>query len=106
MSTLTFDAGALIALEHNNRRVLSLVAIALEERARIVIPATALAQVIREPAKQARLSRFIHLETTDIVPLDARYANRVGKCCLQGPGLLTSLMPMWSFARKRQVPLS
>jgi len=46
---VTFDAGGLIALERSDRRVLSLVATALDEGGRIVVPATALAQVIRNP---------------------------------------------------------
>jgi hypothetical protein len=52
MNGVTFDAGGLIALERNDRRVLSLLAIAVENGDDIVVPATALAQVIR-----TRLSR-------------------------------------------------
>ncbi len=44
---VTFDAGGLIALERNDRRVFSLVDTALEDGARLVVPATALAQVLR-----------------------------------------------------------
>jgi len=43
---VSFDAGGLIALERSHRRILALVATALEDRRRIVVPATALAQVI------------------------------------------------------------
>jgi hypothetical protein len=39
------------------RRVISLLAVALEDGDRIVVPATALAQVVRDPAKQLRLWR-------------------------------------------------
>jgi hypothetical protein len=53
---LTFDAGGLIALDRNDRRVLTLIARAAERGMRITIPATALAQAIRNPARQARLS--------------------------------------------------
>lgn len=52
---VTFDAGGLIALERNDRRVFSILATALEDGDRIIVPATALAQVIRNPARQVRL---------------------------------------------------
>ena len=59
VSGITFDAGGLIALDRNDRRVLALLARAAERGMRITIPATALAQAIRNPARQARLSRLI-----------------------------------------------
>ena len=40
---VTFDAAGLIALVHNDRRVLALLAIAIENGDEIVVPATALA---------------------------------------------------------------
>ena len=49
MNGLTFDAGGLIALDRNDRRVLTLIARATERGMRITIPATALAQAIRNP---------------------------------------------------------
>jgi predicted nucleic acid-binding protein len=45
---------------------------------RITIPATALAQTIRNPAKQARLSRLIRQVGTDVAALDAADATAVG----------------------------
>ena len=78
MNGVILDAGGLIALERNDRRVLSLIATALEDGADIVVPATALAQVIRNPAKQVRLWRLIQRDRTEVVPLDAGYAQAVG----------------------------
>jgi len=75
---VTFDAGGLIALERSDRRVLTLVATALEDGDRIVVPAAALAQVIRNPARQVRLWRLIQSDRTEIVPLDGGYAQAVG----------------------------
>jgi predicted nucleic acid-binding protein len=75
---ITFDAGGLIALDRNDRRVLALVARATERGMRITIPATALAQAIRNPARQARLSRLIRQASTDLIPLDGRDATAVG----------------------------
>ena len=78
MSGLTFDAGGLIALDRNDRRVLALISRATELGFRITVPATALAQAIRKPAKQARLSRFIRQANTDLVPLNGPDATAVG----------------------------
>jgi hypothetical protein len=45
---------------------------------RISIPATALAQAVRSPARQARLSRLIRHARTDLVALDGPDATAVG----------------------------
>ena len=78
MNGITFDAGGLIALERNNRRVLAILDTALEDGDRIVVPATALAQVIRNPARQVRLWRMIQFEKTEVIPLDGSQAQAVG----------------------------
>jgi predicted nucleic acid-binding protein len=75
---LTFDAGGLIALDRNDRRVITLLARAAELGVRITIPATALAQALRNPARQARLSRLIRQAATDLVPLNGPDATAVG----------------------------
>jgi hypothetical protein len=75
---MTLDAGGLIALDRGDRRVLVLVARATERAVRLTVPATALAQAIRRPARQARLSRFIRQTTTDLVALDGPDATAVG----------------------------
>ena len=75
---ITFDAGGLIALERNDRRVFSILATALEDGDRIIVPATALAQVIRNPAKQVRLWRMIQHDESEVVPLDGSHAQAVG----------------------------
>jgi hypothetical protein len=78
VSGLTFDAGGLIALDRNDRRVLALLARAIERGMRVTIPATALAQAIRNPGKQARLSRLIRQAGTDLMPLNGPDATAVG----------------------------
>ncbi len=78
MNGIVFDAGGLIALERNNRLVFSILKTALDDRDRIIVPATALAQVIRNPAKQVRLWRMIHYDGTEVVPLDGAHAQAVG----------------------------
>ena len=45
---------------------------------RVTSPATALAQAIRNPSKQARLARLIRQADTDLVALDGVDATTVG----------------------------
>lgn len=79
MPGVTLDAGALIALERDDRRVLVLLARARETGANVTVPATALAQVVRAPARQVRLARFVRQPTTDVVPLGRVDATNVGR---------------------------
>ncbi|HAS08994.1 MAG TPA: PIN domain nuclease, partial [Acidimicrobiaceae bacterium] len=76
---ITLDAGPLIALDRNDRRVVALLARARETGARVTVPATALAQALRRPAQQARLARLVRQPTTDVVPLDRVDATSVGR---------------------------
>ncbi len=75
---ITFDAGGLIALDRNNRQVLALLARNAELGTRVTIPATALAQAMRNPARQARLSRLIRQPNTDLMTLDGPDATATG----------------------------
>lgn len=79
MLGVTLDAGALIALERDDRRILVLLARAREIGAAVTIPATALAQVVRAPERQVRLARLIRQPTTDVVALDRVDATNVGR---------------------------
>jgi hypothetical protein len=78
MSGVTFDAGGLIALDRNDRRVIALLARATELGMRVTVPATALAQAIRNPARPVRLSRMIRQASTDLVALNGLDATAVG----------------------------
>lgn len=78
MPGVTLDAGGLIALDRNDRRVVVLLARATETGARITIPATALAQAVRRPDRQVRLARLVRQPTTDVIVLDRVDATNVG----------------------------
>jgi hypothetical protein len=69
------DAGALVALERGDPRIR---ATAEDETRSYVIPAPVLAQVWRDGARQARLARLLHEETTTIDQLDEGSAKAVG----------------------------
>lgn len=79
MAGITFDAGGLIALDRNDRRVVVLLARAGETNSRVTIPSSALAQAIRRPERQARLSRLIRQPTSDVLALDRVDAVNVGR---------------------------
>jgi predicted nucleic acid-binding protein len=76
---VTLDAGGLIALDRDDRRVIVLLARAAEAGGRVTVPATALAQAIRQPDRQARLARLIRQPTTDVMALDRVDATHVGR---------------------------
>jgi hypothetical protein len=79
MAGVTLDAGALIALDRNDREVVALLGRAYEVGARLTIPASALAQAVRRPERQARLARLVRQPTTSVVPLDRVDATHVGR---------------------------
>ncbi len=79
MPGLTLDAGALIALDRQDRRILVLLARGRETGAVVTVPATALAQAVRTAGRQARLARLVRQPTTDVVPLDRVAATNVGR---------------------------
>ena len=79
MPGLTLDAGALIALDRQERHILVLLARAREIGATVTVPATALAQAVRSPTRQARLARLVRQPTTAVVVLDRVDATSVGR---------------------------
>lgn len=79
MAGVTLDAGGLIALDRDDRRVIALLARAVETGSRVTVPATALAQAIRRPERQARVSKLIRQPNTDVVELGRVDAVNVGR---------------------------
>jgi predicted nucleic acid-binding protein len=79
MPGVTLDAGGLIALDRDDRRVVVLLARARETGARVTVPASALAQAIRRPGRQVRLARLIRQPGTDVIALGRVDATHVGR---------------------------
>ena len=77
-ATLIFDAGGLIAWERGDRQVAALLATAVTESLRILVPSTVLAQVSRHQGRQVRLGRLIRHALTEVATLDRREATLVG----------------------------
>ncbi|MHB1488074.1 MAG: hypothetical protein ACYCZM_11045 [Acidimicrobiales bacterium] len=76
---MTFDAGGLVALDCDDRRVIVLLERAAQTSSRVTVPATALGQAVRRPERQARLARLIRQPTTDVVAFDRVDATNVGR---------------------------
>jgi len=79
MPGVILDAGGLIALDRDDRRIVVLLARARETGAQVTVPAPALAQAIRRPERQARLSRLIRQPGTDLIALGRVDATHVGR---------------------------
>lgn len=84
MPGVTLDAGGLVAVDRNDRRVIVLLARAAETRSRVTVPASALAQAVRRPERQVRLARLVRQPTTDVIPLDRVDATNVGRLLAAG----------------------
>ncbi len=74
---IVLDAGALIAIERTDRRIVRL----LELADQIHVPGAVVAQVWRNPARQVRLVRVLATEEVTIAPLDGAEARAVGQLC-------------------------
>ncbi len=80
-SAVVLDAGALIAIEKGDRKVLALCRVATLDRATVVVPAGVVAQVWRDGGRQARLARLVSAIGTLVEPLDLEVAQLAGVLC-------------------------
>jgi hypothetical protein len=81
LSGITLDAGALIAFDRNDRRVVLALRVAAEAEVPFTIPAGVVGQVWRGGARQARLARLLASSAVDIEPLDDSRARAAGQLC-------------------------
>ena len=81
MIALVLDAGALIALDRNDRQVWAMLRVAVDDGAMVQVPAGAIGQAWRDGRRQALLSRA--LKHCDEVPLDGSIARAAGLLCCQ-----------------------
>ena len=78
MNGVVLDAGGLIAADRNSRHVYALIKTIHADGGRMIVPATALARVLRNPARQAGLARILLAARTEVIALDSRRARAVG----------------------------
>ena len=74
---VVLDTGALIAIDRADRDVIRMLELAGE----VHVPAGALGQAWRNPARQVRLARVVASEDVEIHPLDAAVARAAGQLC-------------------------
>src|SRR5262249_922696 len=78
-SGLTLDAGALIAIDKNDRKVVAALRVAVDAKMSITVPAGVVGQVWRDGRRQVRLSRLLGSTQVVVEPLDDNRARSAGQ---------------------------
>jgi len=78
---IVLDAGALIALDRGDKRMIALLDRALAQGRAIRVPAGVVGQAWRNSRDQVTLARFLRSEEVEIVPLDEQLARACGELC-------------------------
>lgn len=78
---IVMDAGALIALDRGDKRMIALLGRALAQGRRFRVPAGVVGQAWRDGRVQATLARFLRSVEVEIVPLDEQLARSCGELC-------------------------
>ncbi len=78
---VTLDAGALVAFERSERKVVGLITPARERAEPLAVPVGALGQVWRDGRRQARLARLLRSNAVEVVGLDDFGARAAGQLC-------------------------
>ena len=78
---VTLDAGALIALERGNARMIALLREIVATRGQIRIPAGVVGQVWRDGGRQAVLARLLRSSQVEVRSLDEQLARACGEVC-------------------------
>ena len=79
MTVFVLDAGALIAIDRNDRGVSAMLRVVLDDGDEVRVPAGVIAQTWRDGARQANLART--LQRCEEVPLDSKVARAAGLLC-------------------------
>lgn len=108
MAGLTLDAGALIAFERNDRRVVALLARALAHGYPIAVPAGVVGQVWRDGRRQARLARLLGSAEVEVESLDDQRAREAGQLCgVKGSAdVIDASVVLCARARKQRIATS
>ena len=74
-----YDAGVLLAIDNNDRRMWVIHHLAVEEGRRLLVPAVVVAQAWRDARRQVQLGRFLH--SCEVVPVGLEVAKAAGVLC-------------------------
>ena len=78
---LTLDAGALIALDRGDKRLIALLDRALAQRLKLRVPSGVVGQAWRDGRVQVALARFLRIDEVEIIPLGEQLARACGELC-------------------------
>ena len=78
---IVLDAGALIALDRGDKRMIALLQRVLAQGRMLRVPAGVVGQAWRDGRIQVTLGRFLRSEEVEIVPLDEQLARSCGELC-------------------------
>ena len=78
---ITLDAGALIALDRGDKRLIALLQRALAQRRTFRVPSAVVGQAWRDGRVQVTLARFLRTDEVEVVPLDEQLARACGELC-------------------------
>lgn len=78
---IVLDAGALIALDRGDKRMIALLQQACSKGRTFRVPAGVVGQAWRDGRLQVTLARFLRSEEVEVVPLDEELARSCGELC-------------------------
>lgn len=78
---LVLDAGALIALDRGDKRMIALLHRALAQGRAFRVPAGVVGQAWRDGRIQVTLARFLRSEEVEVIPVDELLARACGELC-------------------------
>jgi hypothetical protein len=78
---IVLDAGALIALDRGDKRMIALLHRALTQGRVFRVPAGVVGQAWRDGRIQATLARFLRSKEVEIIALDEQLARSCGELC-------------------------
>ena len=78
---IVLDAGALIALDRGDKRIIALLQRALAQGRAFRVPAGVVGQSWCDGRVQVALARFLRSEEVEIIPLDEQLARSCGELC-------------------------
>ena len=102
---IVLDAGALIALDRGDKRMIALLQRALNQGRAFRVPAGVVGQAWRDGRLQVTLARFLQSEEVEIVPLDEHLARSCGELCaaIDLPDVIDASVVI--LARERRDPI-
>jgi hypothetical protein len=78
---IMLDAGALIALDRGDKRMIALLQRALAHGRSFRVPAGVVGQAWRDGRVQVTLARFLRSEEVEVIPLHEELARSCGELC-------------------------